>query len=152
MNQTSTDRIEKNVHLRAPVPRVWRALTDADEFGTWFRVALDGTFAVGERVTGRVTYPGYEHLEFVVTVERMEAETLFSFRWHPAAVEPDVDYSKEPTTLVEFTLEEVEGGTSLTVVESGFDRLPPERRDEAFRMNSGGWAIQMGNIAEHVSR
>jgi uncharacterized protein YndB with AHSA1/START domain len=150
MAKTSTDRIEKRVLLRAPRSRVWRALTRAEEFGSWFRVRLDGPFAAGQRITGRVTYPGYEHVAFEVLVERMDPERLFSFRWHPHAVEPEVDYSKEPTTLVEFRLEEADGGTALTVVESGFDAIPVERRDQAFRMNSDGWRIQMENIARHV--
>lgn len=150
MAKTPTDRIEKQTLLRAPRSRVWRALTQAKEFGAWFRVELDGDFAVGKRVKGRVTYPGYEHVTFEVQVERMEAERLFSFRWHPHAIDPEVDYSKEPTTLVEFRLEEAEGGTSLTVVESGFDRIPASRRDQAFRMNTQGWAIQLENIARHV--
>jgi len=147
---TNTDRIEKNVLLRAPKSRVWRALTNAEEFGTWFRVKLESDFAVGKDVTGNVTYPGYEHLRFTVTVERMDAEQLFSFRWHPAAVDPKVDYSQEPTTLVEFRLEEVAEGTLRTVIESGFDRIPAERRAEAFRMNSQGWAQQLENINSHV--
>ena len=147
---TQTDRVEKNVLLRAPKSRVWRALTNAEEFGTWFRVKLESDFAVGKDVTGNVTYPGYEHLRFTVTVERMDAEQLFSFRWHPAAIDPKVDYSEEPTTLVEFKLEEVAEGTRLTVVESGFDRIPPERRAEAFRMNDQGWATQMENIKAYV--
>src|SRR6188508_2952546 len=131
---SSTDRIEKTVHLRAPVARVWRALTDAGEFGTWFRVKLDGAFAVGATIHGRITYPGYEHLTMEVLVERMDPERLFAFRWHPAAIEPGTDYSAEPTTLVEFRLDEAAGGTRLTVVESGFDRLPAARRSEAFRI------------------
>ena len=147
---TNTDRIEKNVLLRAPKSRVWRALTNAEEFGTWFWVKLESDFAVGKDVTGNVTYPGYEHLRFTVTVERMDAEQLFSFRWHPAAVDPKVDYSQEPTTLVEFRLEEVAEGTLLTVIESGFDRIPAERRAEAFRMNSQGWAQQLENVKSHV--
>jgi uncharacterized protein YndB with AHSA1/START domain len=145
-----TDRIEKNVLLKAPKARVWRALTNAGEFGTWFRVKLESDFAVGKNVEGNVTYPGYEHLRFTVTVERMDAERLFAFRWHPAAIEPKIDYSQEPTTLVEFRLEEVADGTLLTVVESGFDRIPAERRAEAFRMNSQGWATQMENIKNYV--
>jgi uncharacterized protein YndB with AHSA1/START domain len=148
---TATDRIEKQTLLRAPRARVWRALTDAAEFGTWFRVKLEGGFAVGQRTRGRVTYPGYEHVTFEVVVERIEPERLFSFRWHPYAVDPAVDYSHEPTTLVEFRLEDAPGGTALTVVESGFDRLPPGRRDEAFRMNEGGWKVQMENIRCHVA-
>ena len=147
---SSPDRIEKKIVLRASRARVWRALTDAREFGSWFRVKLDGGFAAGRRVTGRVTYPGYEHLAFEATVETMEAERLFSFRWHPYAVDPKVDYSAEPTTLVEFHLAEADGGTLLTVVESGFDRIPAGRRDEAFRMNDGGWAQQMENVRRHV--
>jgi len=147
---SSTNAIEKQIFLRAPRARVWRALTDAREFGSWFRVKLDGGFAAGRRVTGRVTYPGYEHLAFEATVETMEAERLFSFRWHPYAVDPKVDYSAEPTTLVEFHLAEADGGTLLTVVESGFDRIPAGRRDEAFRMNDGGWAQQMENVRRHV--
>src|SRR6185437_14971450 len=102
--------------------RVWRALTDASEFGTWFRVKLDAAFAVGRRVTGHVTYPGYEHLTFEVTVERMDPEYYFSFRWHPYAIDPSIDYAAEPTTLVEFRVEAMEGGTLLKVTESGFER------------------------------
>jgi len=151
MMASSTDRIEKTIQLRAPVSRVWRALTDAQEFGTWFRVKLTGPFAVGATVRGHITYPGYEHLKMEVVVERMDPERLFSFRWHPAAVDPNADYSAEPTTLVEFRLQEAAGGTRLTVVESGFDRIPASRRDEAFRMNAGGWAEQLKNIERHVA-
>jgi uncharacterized protein YndB with AHSA1/START domain len=151
MNPSSTDRIEKEILLRAPRPRVWRALTDAGEFGAWFRVKLTGRFAAGERIKGKITHPGYEHLTMDLTVERMDAERLFSFRWHPYAIDPEVDYSAEPTTLVEFRLEEASDGTRLTVVESGFDRIPAARRAEAFRMNDQGWAAQMENIQRHVS-
>jgi uncharacterized protein YndB with AHSA1/START domain len=152
MSKTQTDRIEKKALIQAPVSRVWRALTKAGEFGAWFRVKLEGEFAVGKRITGHMTYPGYEHVKFEATVERMDAEKLFSFRWHPYAVDPKVDYSKEPTTLVEFRLEEQKGGMLLTVVESGFDRLPAGRRDEAFRMNDQGWAIQLENVEHHVAK
>jgi uncharacterized protein YndB with AHSA1/START domain len=147
----NTDRIEKQILLRASKSRVWRALTDADEFGAWFRVKLEGRFAVGQRIRGKITYPGYEHLTMDVTVERMDEEKLFSFRWHPDALDPKVDYSKEPTTLIEFRLEEAEGGTRLTVSESGFDQLPPERRETAFRDNEKGWSVQMENIKRHVA-
>ena len=147
----STDRIEQQIQLRAPKTRVWRALTDAREFGTRLRVAPDGEFTVGARVTGRVTYPGYEHLRFQVFVERMEAESRFSFRWHPHAVEPEEDDSNEPATLVDFRIEETAGGTLLTVVESGFDHLPADLRDEAFGTNSEGWEIQMQNVQDHVA-
>ena len=147
----SSDRIEKQILLRAPRARVWKALTDAGQFGTWFRAKLDTGFAVGQRTLGHITHPGYEHLRFEVTVERMEPEQLFALRWHPYAIDPKVDYSGEPTTLVEFKLAEMADGTLLTVVESGFDQLPPGRREEAFRMNSQGWAIQMENIQNHVA-
>ena len=146
------DRIEKKIVLRAPRSRVWRALTNAAEFGQWFRVKLTSDFAPGRRVVGNITYPGYEHLTWEATVETMEPERLFSFRWHPYAVDPKADYSTEPTTLVEFTLEEVPEGTLLTVVESGFDQIPLRRRAEAFRMNDRGWAEQVQNIANHVAR
>ena len=147
----SSDRIEKQILLQAPRARVWQALTDAGQFGTWFRAKLDTGFAVGQRTLGHITHPGYEHLRFEVTVERMEPEQLFALRWHPYAIDPKVDYSGEPTTLVEFKLAETADGTLLTVVESGFDQLPPGRREEAFRMNSQGWAIQMENIQNHVA-
>ena len=150
MTTSDTDRIEKRILLRAPKARVWRALTDAAEFGTWFRVKLESGFAVGKRTTGKITYPGYEHLTRDVTVERMDHERLFSFRWHPYAVDPAIDYSAEPTTLVEFRLEQIPEGTMLTVVDSGFDRIPAARRAEAFRMNSEGWGIQMENVKHHV--
>lgn len=149
---SSTDRIEREIVLKAPRAKVWRALSNAEEFGNWFGAALEGqTFAAGKRVKGPITYPGYEHLTFDVTVERVEPERLLTFRWHPAPVETSVDYSREPSTLVVFELKEVEGGTLLRVVESGFDALPPARRAEAFRMNSGGWDIQMQNIQKHVA-
>jgi uncharacterized protein YndB with AHSA1/START domain len=145
-----TDRVEKTVTLKAPIGRVWRALTSHEEFGTWFRVKLDEPFVPGRTVRGHVLYPGYEHLTWECVVQKMEPEKLFSFTWHPYAVDPKRDYSQEPSTLVEFTLEKTTDGTLLRVVESGFDKLPPERRDEAFRMNSGGWAAQMENIAKYV--
>ncbi|MEO8601917.1 MAG: SRPBCC family protein [bacterium] len=148
---TKTDRIEKTVLLRVPRARVWRALTDAREFGAWFRVEFDAPFAEGATVRGRITYPGYEHVTMEILIERMDPERLFSYRWHPYAISPGVDYSAEPTTRVEFRLGDAPGGTRLTVVESGFDRLPSARRAEAFRMNDGGWAEQMGNVERHVS-
>ncbi len=149
---SSTDRIEREILLKAPRSRVWRALSNAGEFGEWFGVALKGkTFAVGHRVQGQITYPGYEHLVFEVLIEQIETERLLSFRWHPYAVDPSIDYSKEPTTLVVFELKEAAGGTLLRVVESGFDNIPAARRLEAFRMNSGGWDEQMKNIEQHVA-
>jgi len=148
----STDRIEKEIVLRAPRSRVWRALTDAKEFGQWFQVEMKDAFAPGAPARGRITHPGYEHLTFEVQVERMEPERLFSFRWHPYAVDPKQDYSHEPTTLVMFELEAIPEGTHLRVTESGFDGIPLARRAEAFRMNSQGWAAQVENIARHVGQ
>jgi uncharacterized protein YndB with AHSA1/START domain len=146
-----TDRIEKRMELKAPVGRVWRALTDYREFGEWFRVKIEGPFVPGEVSRGHVTYPGYEHLQWEALVKAMEPERLFSFTWHPYAVDPKVDYSKEPQTLVEFRLEATEKGTRLTLTESGFDKIPAGRRPEAFRMNEGGWTQQMKNIERHVA-
>lgn len=150
MTTTSQDRIEKQIVIRAPRSKVWRALTDSKEFGKWFGAEMRDSFAPGARAQGRITHPGYEHLTLEVQVERMEPERLFSWRWHPYAIDPAQDYSKEPTTLVVFELEEVPEGTRLKVTESGFDQIPLARRDEAFRMNSGGWAQQVENIAAHV--
>lgn len=147
---TSTDRIEKTLVLRAPKGRVWRAITTPAEFGTWFKVKLEGTFVAGRTITGKITHPGYEHMTMDMQVERIEPEDFFSYRWHPYAVDPKVDYSNEPTTLVEFRLEEVEGGTKLTIVETGFDKIPAARRAEAFRMNDNGWASQIENIRRYV--
>jgi uncharacterized protein YndB with AHSA1/START domain len=148
---SDTDRIEKEIVIRAPRTRVWKAITDTQEFNAWFNVRLDGRFAAGRTIRGRVTKPGYDHLTMELTVETIEPETFFSWRWHPAALDPNADYSKEPTTLVEFRLADVPEGTRLTVVESGFDRLPASRRDEAFRLNSGGWAIKVEDIRRHVA-
>lgn len=145
------DRIEKRIELKAPISRVWRALTDYREFGEWFRVKLDGPFVAGEVSRGRITYPGYEHLKWEAVVQKMEAERLFSFTWHPYAIDPKVDYSKEPQTLVEFMLEKTATGTLLLLSESGFDKIPADRRMEAFRMNDGGWTQQMKNIERHVT-
>ena len=150
MTESSTDRIHKEITLRAPLSRVWQALTDSVEFGEWFGVRLEGPFRVGEKIQGRITCPGHEHLTFEAWVERMEPERSFAFRWHPQAVNPEVDYSNEPTTLVEFHLKGDSGGTMLTVIESGFDEIPKEHRAEAFRRNEGGWAVQVENIKSHV--
>jgi uncharacterized protein YndB with AHSA1/START domain len=147
-----SDRIEKTVELKAPVARVWRALTDHREFGQWFRVRLEGPFVPGQVARGHITHPGYEHLVWEAVVQRMEPERLFSFTWHPYAIDPNQDYSGEPRTLVEFTLEKTATGTRLRIVESGFDQLPAKRRDEAFRMNDRGWSGQSENIAHHVAQ
>ena len=148
---TSTDRIERTLVLRAPKGRVWRAITTPEEFGTWFKVKLEGTtFIAGRTTIGKITHPGFENLTMEMHVERIDPEDFFSYRWHPYAIDPKVDYSNEPTTLVEFRLEEVPSGTMLTIVESGFDKIPAERRAEAFRMNDKGWAGQIENIRRHV--
>ncbi len=146
------DRIEKRIELKAPVSRVWRAVTDYREFGEWFRVKLEGPFVPGQIARGHITYPGYEHLKWEAVVQSMEPERLFSFTWHPYAVDPNVDYAAEPPTLVEFRLEPIPGGTLLMLTESGFDKIPAARRDEAFRRNEGGWTEQMKNIEAHVSQ
>jgi uncharacterized protein YndB with AHSA1/START domain len=152
MPAVSTDRIEKQILLRAPRARVWKALTDAKQFGEWFGIDLKGRFVPGKHVTGQMLIKGFEHVTVDFDVERIDPETYFSYRWHPYAVDPNTDYSGEPTTLCEFRLEEVEGGTRLTTAESGFDRLPASRRDEAFRMNEGGWTSQLKKFEDYVTR
>lgn len=149
-DRAMSNSIEKQIELKAPPSRVWRALTDYREFGEWFRVKLDGPFVTGEVSRGHITYPGYEHVRWEARVVRMEPETLFSFTWHPYAVDPATDYSEETPTLVEFRLQEIPGGTLLRVIESGFDKIPAGRRMEAFRMNDGGWEEQIKNIENHV--
>jgi uncharacterized protein YndB with AHSA1/START domain len=151
MSSTETDRIEKHVRLRAPRALVWRALTDTQEFGQWFGVELSGEVAPGAKLRGPITSTGHEHVTFEATVEMVEPEKRFSFRWHPYAIEPGVDYTSEPMTVVVFTLDEVEGGTLLTFVESGFNMIPTSRRAKAFEMNSKGWSIQMENIKRHLA-
>jgi uncharacterized protein YndB with AHSA1/START domain len=158
---TDTDRIEKKVLLRAPRERVWRAISDSREFGTWFGVQFDGPFVAGKRMTGRIvptkvdaevakSQKPYEGAAFDITVDRVEPERLFSFRWHPFAVDASVDYSKEPTTLVVFELAAVSGGTMLTITESGFDRIPLERRAKAFTANEQGWTAQAKLIEKYL--
>jgi uncharacterized protein YndB with AHSA1/START domain len=149
---SQTDRIERSTLINAPRERVWELLSNAEQFGTWFGANLKGqAFAPGQRARGNITHPGYEHIFFDVVVERVEPQELLSYRWHPYAVDPAVDYTQEEPTLVTFTLADAPGnGTLLKVVESGFDKVPPHRRLEAFRMNSGGWEAQMENIRRHA--
>ncbi len=149
---TSTDRIEREIVIKAPVKRVWCAITDSTEFGEWFRVKLTSPFVAGRPIKGPVLHKGYEHIIWDVTIEQMVPEKLFSWRWRPHAIDPNKDYSKEPTTLVVFELSEVPDGTLLKVTESGFDRVPIERRETAYRGNSEGWTIQAGNIETYVSQ
>lgn len=145
------NRVEKRIELKAPVARVWRALTDYREFGEWFRVKLEGPFVAGKISRGHITHPGYEHVKWEAVVQKMEAERLFSFTWHPYAIDPKINYSKETPTLVEFRLEKTASGTLLTVTESGFDKIPVGRREEALRKNEGGWTAQMKNIESYVA-
>jgi len=145
-----TDRIEKSIELNAPIERVWRAVTDHNEFGQWFRVKLDGPFVAGELSTGHMTYPGYEHIAWKATVVKIDKPRLFSFTWHPYAIDPKVDYSSEPPTLVEFHLTPTASGTHLVITETGFAALPPHRQPDALRMNDSGWAEQAQNIKTYV--
>jgi uncharacterized protein YndB with AHSA1/START domain len=147
----SENVIEKSIELNAPVSRVWQALTDHRQFGEWFHVNLEGPFQPGQPTRGRITHPGYEHLKWEVTVQKLEPEHTFSFTWHPFAIDPAVDYSHETPTLVEFNLTPTPTGTLLRVTESGFDNIPAARRSEAFLKNSGGWAAQIHNIEAYVA-
>ena len=152
MPLTTTDRIERSIHIKAPRSRVWRALSNAEEFGNWFGANLKGQrFAPGSRVQGNMTHAGYEHVAFDAVVERVEPETLLSYRWHPYAIDAAVDYSREQRTLVTFTLKEVHDGTLLTVTETGFDNVPAERRATAYDKHTGGWEQQLKNIDRHAT-
>ena len=148
---SSTNEIRKHLHIKAPQARVWLAISDSGQFGAWFHVRLESPFVVGQPTSGQITYPGWEHVRFTLVTEAIEPQTRFAWRWHPYAVDMDKDYSAEPTTLVEFLLQPRDGGTLVTVVESGFHRLPPGRIEEAFRMNERGWAEQLDNIQAHVA-
>jgi uncharacterized protein YndB with AHSA1/START domain len=156
-----TDRIEKSILLRAPRERVWRALTDSKEFGVWFGVKFDEPFIPGATLRGALVGTSvdaevakmqqqYRHIPFEITIERLEPQTRFSFRWHPAAHERGVDYSSEPTTLIVFELKDAPEGILLTVTESGFDRLPPERRVKAFSSNEQGWGVVVQLIRKYL--
>jgi uncharacterized protein YndB with AHSA1/START domain len=160
---TSTDRIEKSVLLRAPRERVWRAISDSKQFGSWFGVEFDGPFVAGASIVGKIVpttvdaeiakrQEPHKGVRFEFAVDRVEPMRLFSFRWHPFAVDSSIDYSKEPATLVAFQLEEVADGTRLTVTESGFDQIPIERRAKAFAANEGGWAAQMKLIEKYLAQ
>ena len=159
----SSERIDKSILLRAPLARVWRALSDSTEFGSWFGMRFDAPFAPGARMRGVIvpttvnaevakSQKPYEGVPFEITIEQMEVERLFSFRWHPGAVDPDVDYSAEPTTLVSFRLEEAGDGVTLTVTESGFDRIPLSRRAKAFTANEQGWGMAVTLLEEYLGR
>jgi uncharacterized protein YndB with AHSA1/START domain len=146
------DRIEKQVEIAAPVARVWQALTDSRQFGEWFLVKMEGPFVAGKPVAGQITHPGYEHVRMQIVVKAIDPETLFSVTWHPYAIDSKVDYTQEEPTLIEFRLKATAGGTLLTVTESGFDKIPAQRRAEAFLRNDSGWAQQMKNIQAYVNK
>ncbi len=148
----STNRIEKTIDIKAPIDRVWRAVTSHKEFGAWFKVKLDGPFVAGRPSRGQMTNPGYEHVVWQAQIVKMEAPRLFAFTWHPYAIDPKVDYSGETPTLVEFHLESTAEGTRLVVTETGFDALPAQRKPDALRMNDGGWTKQVQNIKAYVER
>ena len=169
----SHDRIVKEVTLRAPLTRVWRAITDAAEFGQWFGVRLEGDFVAGKAMRGMfdkkidaaliaeyqrslgLPPSGIRQPEgdlVFCTVEQIEPLRYFSFRWIPYGIDADVDPKSEPMTLVEFHLEEVAEGTRLTITESGFDKVPEHRRERAYRMNEGGWAAQAENLRTYVEK
>ena len=161
--EPGTDRIEKQVLLKAPRERVWRALSEADQFGKWFGVRFDGPFVQGQRLTGKITPPQvddevaamqapYEGTPFEWIVERIEPMRSIAFRWHPFGIDKTVDYSHEPMTLIVFELRDAPEGILLTVTESGFDKLPPERRAKAFPANEGGWVHQMKLIEKYLAR
>ena len=158
----TTDRIEKTVTLEASLARVWRAVSDASEFGSWFGVALDGPFVAGRRIAGRIVptkadpevakkQKDYEGMRFEFVVERIEPMRRITFRWHPFAIDHSVDYSDEPMTLIVFDLEEVPGGTRFTITETGFDRIPLERRAKAFAANDEGWAFQSVLLGKYLA-
>jgi uncharacterized protein YndB with AHSA1/START domain len=149
--QKNTDRVEKEIQLPNTRDRVWRALTESRQFGEWFGVKFNEPFKAGTPIKGALTIKGYEHLTMEFIIDAIVPESRFSFHWHPYAIDPNVDYSKEPMTLVEFTLESVDGGTLLKVVETGFDKIPASRRVKAFEMNTSGWASQMKNIAKYLA-
>jgi uncharacterized protein YndB with AHSA1/START domain len=146
------NKIEKQVKVKAPLSQVWQALTDYREFGEWFRVRLESPFVPGQSSSGQITYPGYENITWQAIIQKIEPERYFSFTWHPYAIDPEIDYSQEIPTLIEFSLKEISGSTLLTVRESGFDKIPENRRNEAFQMNDGGWTEQMRNIEKYVTQ
>jgi uncharacterized protein YndB with AHSA1/START domain len=153
MTTNTTNTIEKHVDLNAPMPRVWRAITDSKEFGTWFQVKFEAPFVAGKAIKGTFTVPNYEHIVGEFFVDRIDPrDGVFAFRWHPGAIDPSVDYSKEPLTTVTFALSETPTGTHLHITETGFDSIPAERRAKAFAMNDAGWTFQAKQIADYLAR
>ena len=149
---TLPNTIEKQIEIAAPLARVWQALTDSRQFGEWFRVKFDAPFQAGQPIIGRLTHPRYEHLQMKFSVQTITPMSYFAYTWHPYAIDPTVDYSAEIPTLVEFRLDALgEGSTRLQVTESGFEKLPPYRYADAFRMNTRGWEQQLDNIAAYAT-
>ena len=147
---TNENRIERSIELKAPLSKVWKAITDHNEFGQWFGCQFDGPFVVAKTIPGKLNFPDFDHMQWAVDVKKMEPERLFSFTWHPYPADPAIDYTKETPTLVEFKLQSIPGGTLLTVIESGFENIPANRRLEAFRMDTEGWIEQLENVAKYV--
>lgn len=145
-----SNTIEKSIEIKASRSRVWKALTDSKEFGTWFGIKIEGPFAVGEVSKGMFTIDGFTHVPWSSTIKAMEEPGYFAYTWHPYAVDPEVDYSGEPETLVEFWLEETSGTTLVKVRETGFDNLPPHRIADALRANTNGWGFQLENIKKYA--
>jgi uncharacterized protein YndB with AHSA1/START domain len=156
------DKIEKKVLLHAPLERVWQAISDAQQFGSWFGARFDGPFRAQSRLSGAITPTSvdpevaklqkpHEGKAFEFWVDRIEPMRYIAFRWHPFAIEPNIDYTKEPTTLIEFTLQAIGEATELTIVESGFENIPIARRADAFRANEGGWTHQMKLIERYLA-
>ena len=149
---TRQNQIQKTIVIKAPRKKVWQALADSKEFGKWFGASIQDSFKPGTPARGKITSKGNEHLNMEMTIDRIVPEQVISWRWHPAAIDPSIDYSQEPTTLVQFTLEDQDGGTKLSMVETGFESLPPSRRDTALKMNDEGWSTQMKNIDRYVAQ
>jgi uncharacterized protein YndB with AHSA1/START domain len=152
MSHKENFTIEKQIELYFSVAKVWEALADSKQFGEWFRVNLTAPFVIGKEASGNILHPGYEHIIWRAKIQKMEKEKLFSLTWHPYAIDPKVDYSKETPTLVEFRLKKTDKGTLLTITETGFEKVPEQRRFEAFRMNNGGWEAQLKNIEQFLAR
>lgn len=143
--------IEKSIELNVPIYRVWTALTDSQQFGEWFKVSLIGPFVVDQKIHGQITHPGYEHIKFEAHVRKMEEPNYFSFTWHPYAIDETIDYASETPTLVEFNLEEKQASTLLTVIETGFDKVPNHRKKEAYEKHESGWSEQLENIQNYLT-
>jgi uncharacterized protein YndB with AHSA1/START domain len=146
------NKIEKSIELPAPVSQVWRAVTDSEQFGEWFGVKLANSFIAGQKTQGQITHPGLEHVKFEASVLKIDPEKHFSFHWHPYAIDASIDYTKETPTLVEFKFDKTMAGTKLTIVETGFDKIPEHRQEEAYNMHEDGWQQQLKNIENYIAK